>query len=403
MKTGLLRDGLRLPTNVWVLSISGFLVAVGFGVMLPVLPSYAKSFDANNFQVGVIVSAFAAVRLAMSPFAGRLATKLGTNRTIGFGIYFVGLSSLVMAYAGSYPELLFWRAIGGLGSAAFSVAALMALMAGVAQNQRGQAAGIYQGGFLLGGMAGPAIGGALSTISMRAPFLFYAAMLVIAGTLALVLLKNPGVAAADEGTPEAPAPETVTLAMALKDRRYQASLLSSLAQGWQSFGVRSALVPILIVEYLHAGTAFTGVAFAVAAVVQTLVLVPTGRLVDRWGRRPMMILGATLTGLATLATPFAPDPWTLVAILCVYGVGAASLSTAPTAAVGDVVHGAGGTPIAVYSMMADVGAMAGPLVAGLLTDTLTIQAAFVAGAALLGASALFSATMPRETRVEAAR
>ncbi|MFZ2166795.1 MAG: MFS transporter, partial [Propionibacteriaceae bacterium] len=77
--------------------------------------------------------------------------------------------------------------------------------------------------------------------------------------------------------------------------------------------------------------------------------------------------------------------------------------TAPTAAVGDVVHGAGGTPIAVYSMMADVGAMAGPLVAGLLTDTLTIQAAFVAGAALLGASALFSATMPRETRVEAAR
>ena len=88
-------------------------------------------------------------------------------------------------------------------------------------------------------------------------------------------------------------------------------------------------------------------------------------------------------------------------MLCVYGVAAAALGTAPTAAVGDVVHGGGGTPIALYSMTTDLGAIIGPLVAGFLADRVGMPAAFGIGAAILVAGALWSVLMPREHRAPA--
>ena len=53
---------------------------------------------------------------------------------------------------------------------------------------RGRAAGFFQGGFLLGGMTGPAVGGLLALISLTAPFFFYAGTLAVAGVVGLLLL-----------------------------------------------------------------------------------------------------------------------------------------------------------------------------------------------------------------------
>lgn len=385
---------LPLPREVLVLSLAGFFVAVGFGVMLPILPLYAKALNATNLQVGFIVSAFAAVRLAMSPFAGRLASRFGPDRTIAFGMYGVAISSLLMGLSHTYAELLLWRALGGFGSAAFSVSAIMLLMSRTPAELRGQASGLYQGSFLVGGMAGPAIGGLLGGLSLAAPFFFYAGTVFVAGTTCLTMLGSGR--PPSEETDEVEARPATPLRSVLADRGYQAALLAAFAQGWQSYGVRNALVPLLIVDTLHGGSTFTGVAFAAAAVAQTLVLVPTGRLVDRWGRRPMMIFAGTITGIVALLLPFSPSVWIVAALLCVYGLGAAAQGTAPTAAVGDAVHGAtSGLPIAVFSMMTDVGTMVGPLAAGLLSDHFGIVAAFVPGGLLLLGGAAYAMLMPR--------
>lgn len=81
--------------------------------------------------------------------------------------------------------------------------------------------------------------------------------------------------------------------------------------------------------------------------------------------------------------------------MCVYGVGAAMQGTAPSALAGDVARGRGGTPIAVFSMTTDLGAIIGPLVAGWLADHVSIQAAFAAGALVLLAGSLYSLRIPR--------
>lgn len=391
---GALRTRLGLPRVVLMLTLSAFFVAIGFGVMIPVLPLFAQSFDVTNLLIGLVVSAFAAMRLVTSPFCRRISDRIGHRRTIGIGMWIVGLSSALCGLAGSYPELLLWRAVGGIGSAMFTISATALLLASVPAGQRGRAAGLYQGSFLIGGMAGPAVGGLLAGISITAPFFFYAGTLVIAGAIAFTQLHDPA-ATGDAG------PEEITrpLGEVLRDVRFQAACLLGFGQGWQSFGVRSSLVPILIVAGLGADATWAGIAFAIAAVAQGIALQPAGRATDLIGRRPVMILGGLTAATATLAIPFAPSLGWLIAMLCLYGAGAAALSTAPTAVLGDAARGAGSQPIAIQSMSTDVGSILGPLAAGMLADSLGMAAAFASGAAILLAGATLSWFMPSERRI----
>ena len=183
------------------------------------------------------------------------------------------------------------------------------------------------------------------------------------------------------------------------DARYQAACVTNLAQGWTSFGVRSSLVPVLVVELLHRPASWTGIAFACAAVVQTIAVGPAGRFTDTVGRRPAMILGGTVAAVSIMAVPFAPNIWLLIVVLCLYGVASAFLGTAPAAAVGDAAGSRSGTAVAVFSMCSDIGAIIGPLVAGLLADTLSYAAAFGAGAVLMLVAAALSWRMPRDQRL----
>jgi DHA1 family multidrug resistance protein-like MFS transporter len=384
----------RFSRDVYVLGVIAFFVMVGFGVVVPVLPVYVRSFGVGNVEVGAVISAFALMRLLSSPFCGRLIDWWGERATLATGIGIVAISSGLVGVAQNYPQLLLLRGAGGIGSAMFTVSAMTLLLGSTAPSVRARAIGFYQGGFLIGGMAGPAIGGLLAAISLTAPFFFYAATLLVAGVVGLVLLR-PGTSST---TGAAEALQRTPFRTVLRDRRFRAACLANFAQGWTSFGVRSALVPVLVVEVLHGPSSWTGIAFAVAAVAQTLALAPAARFVDTVGRRPAIIGAFLVAAVTILAVPFAADIWMLTALLCLYGVASAFMGTAPAAAVGDAAGAGGGRPVAVFSMFSDFGAIIGPLVAGLLADTVSYPVAFAGGAVLLLLTSAYAIRMPRETR-----
>jgi MFS family permease len=386
---GWLRGEGSLPREVTVLGLIAFCVSVGFGVLIPVLPVFARSFNVDHLQVGAVVSVFALMRLVSSPFCGRLIDRVGERALLATGIFIVAASSGLAGLSRSYLELLVLRGVGGVGSAMFSVSALTLLLTSVGAGIRGRAAGLYQGGFLLGSMTGPAIGGLLSTISLTAPFFFYAGTLTIAGTVGLALLKPQGIRPTRE-----PDVAPVPFRWVIRDPRYQAACTTNLAQGWTSSGVRTALVPVFIVEVLHRPASWTGIAFACAAVAQTLTLGPAGKFVDTVGRRPAMVGGGLLAAVSILIVPFAPNIGVLILALCAYGVAAACLGTAPAAAVGDAAGSRSGTAVAVFSMCADIGSIVGPLVAGVLADYVSYQVAFGVGALLILLAAANALRMP---------
>ncbi|HWU59508.1 MAG TPA: MFS transporter [Microbacteriaceae bacterium] len=378
----------RLGRDVIVLGVVAFFVMVGFGVVVPVLPVFVRSFGVGYLEIGAVVSAFALMRLVSSPFCGWLINKGGERTVLAIGIGIVAVSSALVGVAQNYPQVLILRGAGGIGSAMFSVSAMTLLLGTTAPAVRGRAVGFYQGGFLIGGMAGPALGGVLSLVSLRAPFFFYAGTLAVAGLIGLFLLK-PSDGNAKEQSVAKPFREV------LRDRRYRAACLANFAQGWAALGVRSALVPVLIVEALHETPAWTGIAFAIAAVAQTLALGPAGTFVDKVGRKPA-IVGAFFVGaLALFGMALAPSLWMLIVLLCVYGAAAAFMATAPAASVGDAAGARSGTPVAVFSMFSDFGAIIGPLVAGWMVDVWSFPAAFGLAACLMVVAAAYALRMPR--------
>ena len=118
-----------LPRTTWVLSMSGLLVAIGFGVVIPVLTPFARTFGATTFQLGLVVSLFAAMRLVTSPFASRFGRRVGERNAITIGMLIVAVSTVVIAVAPSLWMVMLARALGGIGSATFTISALNLLLA----------------------------------------------------------------------------------------------------------------------------------------------------------------------------------------------------------------------------------------------------------------------------------
>jgi len=386
-----------LPPEVAVLTAVAFSVALGFGIVAPAIPLFAKAFGVSNFAAGAVISVFALVRFASAPVAGRLVNRLGERVVLASGIGIVGVSSLLAGLSSSFAQLIVLRGIGGFGSALFTVSSFALLMRVAPPDQRGRSAGTYQTGFLLGAIAGPAFGGPLTAWSLRAPFFVYAVTLLVAGAVAMVFLartplREHEVAA---GTADvAPTP----LGTAIRSAAYRAAVANNFAVGWSIFGVRASLIPLFVVEGLRLGPSWTGAGLVLSAVVQALVLIPTGRLVDSRGRRPFLQAGAAFSMAAGVAMALAGSAPLFMIGMALYGTGSAFLSVSSAAVVGDVIGGRGSTPVAAFQMASDAGAFLGPLVAGLLADAASFEVAFLATAAVSGLAFATTLVMPETSR-----
>ena len=386
-----------LPPEVAVLTAVAFSVALGFGIVAPAIPLFARAFGVTNFAAGAVISVFALVRFASAPMAGRFVNRFGERLVLAAGIGIVGVSSLLAGFSGSYTQLIVLRGIGGFGSAMFTVASFALLLRVVAADQRGRAAGTYQTGFLLGAIAGPAFGGPLTAWSLRAPFFVYATTLLVAGTVATLFLARTALHDREviAGTADR-APTTLTTA--LRSPAYRAAVANNFAVGWAIFGVRSSLIPLFVVEGLRLGPSWTGAGLVLSAAVQALVLVPAGRLVDTRGRRPFLRAGAALSLAAGVAMAVAGGAPLFLAGMALYGMGSALLGVSSAAVVGDVIGGRGGTPVASFQMASDAGAFLGPLVAGALADAASFEVAFLATAAVSGLAFVTTLVMPETQR-----
>ena len=383
-----------LPSAVGVLAAVAFAVALGFGIVAPVIPLFAREFGVGNAAAGAVVSAFALMRLTSALAGGRLVELFGERAVLAVGLAIVAVSSVLAGLAQSYPQLLVLRGVGGVGSAMFTVSAVSLLLRIVRSDQRGRASAWFQGGFLAGGVAGPAFGGALATISLRAPFFVYAGTLAAALAITVTALRG---AAGPPVTADGTSPPRSSLRAAFADPAYRAALVTNLGNGWVLFGIRSSLIPLFVADVLGRTAFWVGIGFLVGSLTQAAALWPAGRIVDQVGRKPAMVGGSVL-GVASMALLIGIQTLPgFLAAMALYGIAAAFLGVAPAAVVGDVVEGQGGRVVATFQMAADIGAVAGPLLAGWLADEVSFTAALGAGAIVIGVAAVLAARMP-ETR-----
>jgi MFS family permease len=274
----------------------------------------------------------------------------------------------------------------------FSVSSLGLLVRMTEPMFRARAMGLWSGGFLLGGITGPVVGGVIDGVSIRLPFFIYAGTLIAAGAVGLIQLRSTPLA---DKTQQA-ADVRTTLRDALRFRAYRAALAANLADSWGAIGVRSALVPLFVTDVLHRAPIWTGVGFLVVSAINGATLIPAGRFADRVGRKPLLVGGCVSSGLGIATLAISETLPGMLIGLAVLGFGSGLLDVAPGAIVGDVVEGRSGGVFAAYTMSSDVGTVVGPVVAGAIADV-SYGAAFLSTSAILGVAALMGLAAP-ETR-----
>ncbi|WP_372513140.1 MFS transporter [Mycobacterium stomatepiae] len=350
-----------------MLSWANIMIALGYGVVSPALPAFARTFGVSIKAVTFLVTVFSLSRLCFAPVSGLLAQRLGERRIYIGGLLVVAVSTTACAFSQTYWQLLLFRALSGVGSTMFYVSALGLMIHISPADARGRIAGLFTTSFMIGAVGGPAVGGLAAGWGLTAPFVVYGVAMLGVAVVLFYSLRNSALAA-----PPPPTRSTVTMRQALRVRAYRSALLSNFATGWSAFGLRIALVPLFLSDVMHCSVGVIGWALAAFAGGNAVAVVPSGYLSDRMGRRTLLIVGLTASGVATVWLGLASSLAAFMVAAFVSGATTGIFMSPLQASVADILgsEARAGLPVAAVQMVTDLGAIVGSMAVGWVAEQL---------------------------------
>src|ERR1700738_701950 len=183
---------LRLVTRpLLIIFLTIFANPVGFGIIIPLLPFYARTFGASPIVIGLLFAIFSLCRLVAAPALGDLSDRYGRRPVLIFSLAGTVVSFVMLAVAHSVAMLFAARIVDGLSGGNISTA--RAYVADVTEpKDRARAYGLSGPAFGLGFIFGPALSGILAKVSYTAPIWAAAAITLIATAMAWLWLPETG-------------------------------------------------------------------------------------------------------------------------------------------------------------------------------------------------------------------
>ena len=175
---------------LFLLMLNMFLTFSGVGLVIPIMPTYLKTFGAAGQALGFIIALMSFAQFIFSPVAGNLSDRHGRKNLIIFGLIVNGLSQIAMGLSTELWMLYLCRFFTGVGSA-FIIPPVMAYVADITtKGERGKAMGWIGAAISLGFMIGPGIGGFLSNVSLHFPFYFAGGATIVAAIMSFLILPS---------------------------------------------------------------------------------------------------------------------------------------------------------------------------------------------------------------------
>jgi len=383
-----------LDRRVLVFSLASMVIMLGAGIISPVLPLYATAFGASFAGAGALVSAFALGRFLFDYIGGALADRVPARWLAGGGAGLTALASLLCGLAQSFPMLILYRGLEGIGSAFYVTTAMAFITRTVPPAKMGRVMGFYQGMILLGISFGPAVGGYIAHVAgLRAPFFAYAFLSALVAVTASRLVGDmPPLPSRKDGEEHSGA-----LPRLLRDRAFVfAVVLTMLIFGTRA-GLRLNLIPLFADATLGLNEFWIGMLLTATAFVNFVVLWHAGAMIDRHGRRRVVLPVLVATVAVVACFPWTRGFWLLLLDTALLGAVLGYLAPAPAAIIADITPSAlSGQAMGVYRMAADLGLLIGPVTFGYVAGGFGFTAGFEFSAVLVAAVWLLG-TRTRET------
>jgi DHA1 family multidrug resistance protein-like MFS transporter len=367
------RDVLRIP-EIRTAMVGTFVIMLGFGILSPVLPSYARSFGVGYDAVGVLISAFSFTRLLADPFVGRVIDRYGERAMTAVGAVIVGISSIAAGLAPTFPLLVILRSAGGLGSAVFFAALLSYLLRIIPSERSGRVMSVYYGSFNLGFIAGGPLGGLIARwLGLASPLHVYGVACFVSAWVFWRTIHTPVRSADDAGRGG--------IRRLPWSRPLVAVLVANGAYLWMIAAVFSTLVPLFGTERVGLTLGGVGIGLAIVTATELVSLFPAGKATDRRGRRAVLIPALAALAATTALLGFATTAVAFMVAMAVLGVVSGFAGVPPAPMLSDVTPDElKGTAVAVFRFVGDIGFVLGPLVAGWAADAFGFGASFAINA-----------------------
>jgi MFS transporter, DHA1 family, multidrug resistance protein len=360
-------EGAFMNRPIVIVSFTLFIVMVGFGIIIPIMPFYITSMGASPFDLGLLMSSFSLVQFIFAPFWGNLSDRIGRKPLIAIGLVGYIISYLIMASASAVWMLFAGRILGGMLSSATLPAAQAYVADTTSIKERGAGMGMLGAAMGLGMVFGPGIGGLMSTFGLAAPFLFAAVLAALNLVFVFAFL---------------PEPKRAPVSATERRRPSQVALMRRALGGPLAFFfVMAFLVSFAMANlestlslYSQARLGFTatdmGIAFTfmglAGAIMQGLLV---GKAIDRYGEERLIQFGliATATGFLLILAAF--DRISMIVFMTAQSVGSAFLRPAISSLLSKRTTDGQGATLGMQASFDSLGRIVGPSWGGFIFES----------------------------------
>jgi MFS family permease len=374
--------------------VPALLLAFSQGILIPVLPLYAKSFEITYGLVGV-VSAGAGIGALLGDIPGGvLVRRLGHKKAMLLGVGCAALSAAAMFWATSVSEVVVYRLLAGFGQSLYSVARHAYIAGAVKISGRGRAISLMGGLFRIGRFAGPMIGGTVAkAYGLRLPFL------VVGTAYAAALAVMAAFVPAAKGSPRS-ASSAPSGGHLLGTVRSRLGVLASAGAG-QFFAQmiragRTIIIPLYAADVIGLDVQAIGLILSLSSAVDMSLFYPAGLVMDRLGRKYAIVPSFVIQAIAMSLVPLTGDFAGLLLAASLIGLGNGFGSGSMMTLGADLAPRENrGEFLGVWRLIGDAGASGGPLVVGGVADLVALPtAALIMSGAGLMAGAIFFLLVP---------
>ncbi len=389
---------LVLSANV-AIYLTLFIDAIGSGMIIPLLPFYAATFNAGSTALGILIASFALMQFLFSPMLGKLSDSLGRKRVLIFSLIVSIASLLLFSFASSFIVLLFSRIVAGLATER-SVAQAY-IVDHTNEEERSSIlgrAGAFHG---LGYIIGPAFGGTLSGYGFTTLGLIATGLTFINLLFVLTYLSEharQGVTNTPSSEPLRNALKQVSLGVLFK-KIFEAFtspqigvVLIFLSVGAFSFSMLPVIIPLLGISYYNFGSREMSYFFVYLGVVQILLQgLVIGKLAKKLDEGKMIVVSSVLMILGMLVMPLFTSIGIFILALTIMALSTGILRTAVPSLISKMVPSSErGGAMGLTSSVESVSTVPGSLIGGMLIEYFGLASPFFICAFLaLGVLLLF--------------
>ncbi len=372
------------------------LQAFGQGILVPILPLYAASFEISYGLIGLILAGDAIGLLMGDVPAGSLIRRFGAKRVVllGLGLNIVTVAALF--WAETVWVVLALRIASGVGKALYNVSLHAYITDHVFVAQRGRAIALFGGVHRFGWFVGPAVGGILAAAAgLRAPFILYGAAVTLGLVILAVLLRDRPAPDADNVQLAHPAGGQLWTTLKTYYRTLASAGMGQLFAQMIRTG-RQSLIPLYAADILGLDAQAIGFIVSISSGIDMLLFYPAGWVMDNLGRKFAIVPSFIVLALGMALIPFTVTAGGLLFASSLMGfANGFSAGTMMTLGSDLAPQSARGEFLGMWRLIGDGGAMGAPVLVGGIADLLTLPTAALALAgAGVAAAGIFAVFVP---------